>query len=162
MKKTATRPTSKRALTLRKQHPTVKIQISATIEPQVLAWVDERADNRSEQINGDLTRYYRLLAEARTALRARLSPAELSAIVDVQNGHVYAPRLSHDDISANIEDACRLDGLADKWSIDGRGLVETLSALDLWQLTALADATERFWHAVGEGDTTRDPARALD
>lgn len=124
--------------------------------------MDERADNRSEQINGDLTRYYRLLAEARTQLRTRLSSSEIAAIIDVQNGHIYAPRLSHYEISANIEDACRLDGLAEKWSIDGRVLVETLQAMDLWQITALADATERFWHAVGEGNHKMDPARALD
>ena len=161
MKKQKTTPAPKPTLTPRKKTG-VREKISLTIEPEVLAWVDERADNRSEQINGDLTRYYRLLADARTQLRARLSPAEMSAIIDVSNGHVYAPRLSHYEFSANIEDACRLEGLADKWSIDGRALVDTLTALDLWQLTALADAISRWWHAVGEGDATRDPARALD
>lgn len=128
----------------------------------MLAWIDERADNRSEQINGDLTRYYRLLAEGRSALRELLSPAEISAIIDVQNGHWYATKLYADEIWANVEDGCRLDGLAEKWAIDGPALVAKLQALDLWQVHALADATQRFWHAVGGGDHTREPARALE
>ena len=142
--------------------PTIRAKLSITIQPDVLASIDERADNRSEQINSDLTRYYRLVAEARASLRTLLSPAELSAIIDVQNGHWYAPRLSHQEITANIDDACRLDGLAEKWRIDGATLVAKLMPLDLWQITALCDATERLWHGVGEGDHTRDPARALD
>ena len=155
------KPTSKPTLTPHKKTELRK-PISVTIEPEVLAWIDERGDNRSEQINSHLTRYYQLLSEARRSLRALLSPAELSAIIDVQNGHWYAPRLSHYEISANIEDACRLDGLAEKWSIDGPALAATITALDLWQIHALCDATERFWHAVGEGDHRRDPARALE
>jgi len=158
-KKKTTTPTP--TLTPRPQSG-VREKLSITIEPEVLALIDARADNRSEQINGDLLRYYRLLAEARTSLRALLPPAELYAILDVQNGHWYAPRLSHHEITANVEDACRLDGLADKWSIDGSALVAKLTALDLWQITALADATVRFWRAVGEGDHGRDPARALE
>jgi len=155
------KPTPTPVLAPRKK-AALKRPISITLDPAMIAELDARADNRSERITMDLTRYYRLLEEERSALRAHFLPAELCAIIDVQNGHWYAPRLSHHEITANIEDACRLDGLAEKWSIDGPALGAKLTALDLWQITALADATERFWHAVGEGDHQRDPARALD
>ena len=140
----------------------VREKISITIEPEVLALIDARGDNRSERITMDLTRYYRLLEEERSALRAHFSGAELSAIIDVQNGHVYAPKLYCHEISGNVFDGCRQDGLDTKWKIDGPALVAKIDALNFWQIHALADATERFWHAVGEGDHTRDPARALD
>lgn len=142
--------------------PGTKKPISITIEPEVLDWLDERGDNRSEGVTRDLTRYYRLLAEARTTLRDKISPAELSAIIDVQNGHWYAKKLHADEIWANVEDGCRLDGLAAKWDIDGPALVEKLKTLDLSCVHALSDATERFWQAVGHGDHQRDPAISLD
>lgn len=145
-----------------RKHPDPRKPITITIEPEVLTWVDALADNRSERINNYLTRYYQLLGEARRSLRELLSPAEISAIIDVQNGHWYAPRLSYHEISANIEDACRLDGLEKKWGIDGSALAAKITALDLCQIHALCDATERFWHAVGHGEHMRDPAKALD
>lgn len=136
--------------------------ISITIDPDLLTQIDLRGENRSEILRTDLSRYYRLLAEARTRLRDLLAPAELSAIIDVQNGHWYGERLHADEIFANVEDGCRLEGLHRKWVIDGPALVEKLKTLDLLAVHALADATQRFWRAVGEGDHTRDPARALD
>lgn len=154
----------------KKQPPTLtarkpdqrKKPIAITIDPAILDQLDARGDNRSEQIRTDLSRYYRLLAEARARLRELLTPAELSAIIDIQNGHWYHERLEAIEIWANVEDGCRLDGLAEKWKIDGPALVEKLRGLDLLSVHALTDATQRFWHAVGEGDHTRDPARALD
>jgi hypothetical protein len=110
----------------------------------------------------DLSRYYRLLAEARTRLREILTPAELAAIIDVQNGHWYHERLDPVEIWANVEGGCRLEGLDTRHKIDGPALVEKLQSLDLLQVHALADATVRFWHAVGEGDAFRDPRKALD
>ena len=143
-------------------------KLSITLDPVVLAAVELRMDapggrDRSGVLSRDLARYYALLREARARLRAQLTPAELSAILDVQNGHLYGSGLLwSDEIWVNVEDGCRLDGLAEKWAIDGAALVAKLRALDLLAVHALADATQRFWHAVGSGDQTRAPARALD
>ena len=149
------------SLTLKKRATRKRIT-PITIDEPLLARIDERWDNRSEAIRTDLGRYYRLLAEARATLREILTPDELAAIVDVQNGHWYQGRLDGSEIWANVEDGCRLEGLADKWSIDGPALVTKLRGLDLLAVHALADATQRFWHAVGAGDERRDPRRALD
>jgi hypothetical protein len=139
-----------------------KKPISITIEPQVLAWVDERADVRSEQINGDLARYYRLLAEIRPTLRERFSPEEISLILDSCNGWMMdfsSPQF----IWANVADSIRLNQLDQKWGVSKPDdLVQRLRGLSLLESIALADAITRWWHAVGEGDHTRDPARALD
>lgn len=148
-------------LTARKPD-TRKKPIAITIDPAILEQLDQRGDNRSEQIRMDLSRYYRLLAEARGRLRTLLTPAELSAIIDIQNGHWYHERLDLAEITANVADGCRLEGLDKKWNIDGSALLDKLRTLDLLSVHALTDATQRFWHAVGEGDHTRDPARALD
>ena len=140
----------------------VREKISLTLEPEVLAWVDERADNRSEQINGDLTRYYRLLAKARPALRERLSPAELSLILDACNGWMM-DFASPGYIWMEVADSIRLNGLHTKWKVENPdGLVQRLRALSWMESMALADAIARWWHAVGAGDHTREAARALE
>lgn len=140
----------------------VKRAIVATLDPATLAQLAARNENRSEQIRLDLSRYYQLLAEARIQLRQLLTPAELSAIIDIQNGHWYAEYIAAREITANIEDGCRFEGLDTKWGIDGPTLIAKLNTLDPLSLHALADATQRFWQAVGEGDERRPPHRALD
>jgi hypothetical protein len=149
------------ALTQAKRRGKQKLSIS--LDAALLPDLDARGKDRSAILSRDLTRYYRLLAAARAQVREILTPGELSAIMDVQNGHWYRPGLLRaDEIWANVEDGCRLDGLDKKWSVDGPALVEKLKTLSLIEVHALADATDRFWHAVGPGDGRCDPARALD
>lgn len=135
--------------------------ISITIDPEVLAHIDERADNRSEQINGDLLRYYRLLAEVRPTLRERFSPAEISLILDACNGWMM-DFSSPAHIWMEVADGIRLNQLDQKWGVEhGTDLVHRIHGLTWIESVALADAIARWWHAVGEGDHTRDPASAL-
>lgn len=145
-----------------KKPDTRKKPIAITIDPDVLRWVDERADNRSEQINGDLTRYYRLLAEMRPTLRERFSPEEISLILDACNGwmmDVSAP--AH--IWVEVADAIRLNQIDAKWEVqDGQALVQRIRGLSWIESIALADSITRWWQAVGNEDERRDPARALD
>jgi len=157
MKKSTSKPT----LTPRTKAG-IREKISLTLEPEVLAWVDERADNRSEQINGDLTRYYRLLAEARPTLRERFSPAELSLILDACNGWMMDFQ-SPTYIWMEVADSIRLNGLEQKWKVAApEDLVQRLRDLSWIESVALADAIARWWHAVGEGDHMRDATRALE
>jgi len=145
-----------------KTKPASRQPISITIEPEVLAWIEERADNRSEQINGDLTRYYRLLAEIRPTLREKFSPQELSLILDACNGWMM-DFASPTYIWMEVADAIRLNGLDRKWEVaTPDDLVRRIRALSWPESIALADAIARWWHAVGEGDHTREAARALE
>lgn len=128
----------------------------------MLAQLDERGDNRSEQISGDLSRYYRLLAEVRPALRERFSRAELALILDACNGWMMDVA-SPSYLWVEVADAIRLNGIDTKWEVADPGdLIQRVRALSGLESIALADAIARWWHAVGDGDHTRDPARALD
>jgi hypothetical protein len=140
-----------------------KQKLSISLDERLLPELDARGEERSAVLSRDLARYYALLREARAQLRERLTPGELSAVIDVLNGHLFSPDILRGiEIWANVEDGCRLDGLDRKWEIDGAALVEKLKGLSLPEVHTLADATERFWHAVGAGEGHRDPARALD
>jgi hypothetical protein len=142
----------------RREKQKLSISLDAALLPELAA----RGEERSAVLSRDLARYYALLREARVALRERLTPAELSAILDVQNGHWYRPGLlDAGEIWANVEDGCRLDGLDKKWGIDGAVLVEKLKVLSPIEVHALADATERFWESVSR-DEKPEIERALD
>jgi len=94
-------------------------------------------------------RYLQLL---RRTPRADLTEAEVNAIRDALNGTILEPA---EDIRGalwvDIEDAC-VDGLAEKWEIDGPALVARLKALDYAQEVRLVEEVERFWnrHARAE------------
>ena len=149
-------------LTPRKKS-SVKTQISLAIDFDLLALIAERGENRSEVIRRDGLRYYRLLADARRALRERFSGPEISLIIDACNGWWILSPEDCRSVDHNIEDAIRLDGLDQKWNVpDSADLVARLRGLTWLEAVALCDAIERFWHAASEGDHARDPARALD
>lgn len=59
---------------------------------------------------------------------------------------------------AGIEDSIKLDGLADKWGVDGPGLVARLQALSYPETVAMVDTVERFWHLVSAGAATGEAA----
>ena len=156
------KPTSKPALAPHRKAG-LKKPISITLDPALIATLDLRGDNRSDRVAQDLTRYYRLLAETRPTLRERFQPAELALILDACNGWWITSPEDCRSVWHNVEDAIRLDALDTKWAVaDGVGLVQRLRDLTWLESLALCDAIERFWHAVGEGDHRRDPARALD
>lgn len=49
-------------------------------------------------------------------------------------------------------DACRLDGIAEKWGIDGSSLVARLSALGFAARVAILDDAIRFWARSDEAE----------
>lgn len=151
--------------TLTPQRKRSPAKLSLTIDPEVIRHLDLRGEERSPVVSRDLERYYRLLAETRPTLRERFSPAEISLVIDACNG--WATWMEPFDllrlIWANVEDSIRLDGLDQKWEIpDPPGLVQRLKSLSPVEVLALCDAVERFWHAVGQGDHSRDLTTALD
>lgn len=126
-------------------------KLSITLQPSVLESVDARGErgaaNRSGVISRDLERFYEALRRARAELRKKLSEAEMSAILDNLNGVWMAEPVSINLIYANVADGLE-DGLAEKWKIDGKALVEKLRSLSFIESCALADASERWWNRV--------------
>lgn len=109
----------------------------------------------------DLARYQEALRHARHKLRQRLSSAEMSAVLDVLNGHWFSEPSSISYIYAEVEDAVELNRLDEKWGINGRYLVTLLSQLSYIESCALADAAEQFWTRVSRGENDLSPEDAF-
>ncbi len=106
----------------------------------------------------DLKRYYHALGvELRSV---ELSEAEASLIVDALNGW-YAEPYTVQLLWAEVADAIRLDGLADKWHCDGDALTAKLQSLSYSQALAVVDATERFWIRNEAGESLAEQLRAV-
>jgi hypothetical protein len=97
----------------------------------------------------DLERYYHALGE--TLRTVTLSEREALLICDALNGTLVEPHTAQ-LLWAQIDDAIRLDGLADKWEVDGPALVARLRTLSYCQALAVTDAVERWWAAGPRGD----------
>lgn len=98
-----------------------------------------------------------------------LTRNEKGAILDVLNGTVFDKR-SEDynlvdaftgrqigaglggQIAHSIVEACDLDGLADRWQIDGPHLVSKLESLSKEDGRALARAAAAWWNRVSDGE----------
>ena len=112
------------------------------LRPETEKELSARGENRSHVIARDLDRFYNL---CRRAIReVPLSEKEACLIVDSLNGTVLDANTAQ-SLWFSIEDSINLDGLADKWGVDGASLVEKLKELNAFQAMAIADAAERFW-----------------
>jgi len=123
---------------------------SVNLQPATIAKLDERG-SRSSVINRDLDRLYTLYSRA--LRRIGLTIDEACLIVDVLNGTIRDTR-SALMFSFGVKDAIELDGLDEKWNVDGRALIEKLSTLDEISCMAVVDAAERYWY--GEKYRTMD------
>lgn len=104
--------------------------------------VETRTDGAPAQtVRRDLERYYALLSLALASVD--LNAGEASLIVDALSG-IAISLTTAKMLAAEIEDALE-DGLAEKWGVDGRALVATISGWTLAQRMAVLDAVERFW-----------------
>lgn len=90
----------------------------------------------------DLERYRAIVGAAE--LELSFSTAELNAIFDSCNGTIFEPFTADPGICHNVQDAL-LDGLGDKWEVDGDKLVAKLRKLTPAQSWALVEKIERYW-----------------
>lgn len=72
-------------------------------------------------------------------------------LVDAFTGRQIRPGLGG-QIAASVLDAIEHDRLAEKWSVDGAGLVAKLEVLDKDEGLALARAVRAWWDRVGAGE----------
>ena len=127
----------------RQNHTSINIDQATAIA------VDERrrdGETRTTRIGQDLTDYYALLDAGLRRARLTLTPAEAALIIDAQNAVLV--QLEHwagQSLAHQVEDAISLDGLADKWQVDGEALVAKLAELGDIACIALVDWAARFW-----------------
>lgn len=115
--------------------------VSVNLQPEILDALAERGQ-RAPTINRDLERLYSLYDRA--LRRVDLTIDEACLIVDALNGTLHDV-LSGTRFWFGVQDAIELDGLDEKWNVDGKALIEKLSALDDLTAMAIVDAAERFW-----------------
>jgi len=99
--------------------------------------------SRSGYLNAVADRYRKICIRSRPTL----SVGEWCCLIDALNGTVLSDNIDYGStiLWGSIEDACKLDGLGEKWSIDGPALVAKLKQLDLAGVVSVIDAVERFW-----------------
>lgn len=128
-------------------------KLSITVSPAVLAEIERREEgNVSAVFNRSLERYFALLSRSLARWREQLSDDECALIIDATNGTMFADTFSLGYLAAEVADAISMDGLADKWGVDGPALVEKLGASGIMGQTALIDASERWWGRVAAGE----------
>ena len=134
-------------------------RLSITIPAHTLAHVEarqarqgeEQSYDRSAVIARSLDRYFYALAAARRGLRERFSAGEQGLLLDVANGALFASPSAVGFIE-HVVAAGIVDGLAEKWHVDGPALVGKLAALTYAEKLALIDAAERWWNRAARGE----------
>lgn len=109
--------------------------------------------DRSAVVCRALDRYAEVVRRSTPAL----SPAEWKLVVDSLNGVLHEPASLITAAAAGIADSIQLDGLAEKWEVDGPAFVKRLRALAYPQLVALVDVAERYWAAHARGEKPKVP-----
>lgn len=81
----------------------------------------------------------------RQRVETKFAEAELNALRDCCNGTLFEPaQLIDGAILANFEDSA-IDGLYDKWTIDGPATAAKIAALSYPEQVALVEAIEQWW-----------------
>lgn len=129
-----------------REFPTAPAQtVCFRASAELLRDLDARgAPSRGRAVREFLDWYLPLVAQERTRLLRQFGSAELHALLDVTNGWYVTPEAAP-LLWAEVEDACRLDGLAGRWEIDGAALVAKLRALSPIQAGVLVDALRQAW-----------------
>lgn len=105
----------------------------------------------------DALNLYTLLGLGLSRAKKKMTRSEAKLILDVQNGSWVDGSLSvwiAGGLAHQVADGIDLDGLADKWGVDGPALVAKLEALGELETIGLLDWAARFW----EGDIQADDA----
>jgi hypothetical protein len=94
----------------------------------------------------DLTRFYLLLNHALETVE--LTPEEAMLLCDALNGLRFDFNIDPSrSLFSEIQDAIETDDLANKWQVDGSGLLMKIKSCSTLQAVAIIDAIERFWSA---------------
>ncbi len=128
--------------------------------PEQLASAIEARRDHGEPLGAvartQLERYFALLDQELE--RVQLSEAEAMLICDSLNGIISDPQTMRIGLWAGVDDSIHLDGLDEKWSVDGPALIAKLRALTPAQAFAVTDAVECWW---GRNEIDEDPRERL-
>ncbi len=112
------------------------------LSPEKIGVIESRGKNASASLERIIDRYGELMRRS----RPELTEAQWNLIYDAMNGTLHEPaQLIRGSVAHGIGDAIALDGLADKWQVDGPALINLLASLTYAQEVAVVDAAERYW-----------------
>jgi hypothetical protein len=127
------------------------IWVGEALERALAERVEEGRAMRSTSgvINSIADRYGEVVRRSMPSL----SQNEWMLIFDSLNGVILSDSAqSVAGLWGGIEDSIRLDGLDEKWQVNGPALVDRLRALSYPEQVAIADTAERFWAQFGNKD----------
>ena len=81
-------------------------------------------------------------------MKGRFTSHELKLMIDVMNGTILTPEIAGLHLPINVRDGIALDGLDEKWSIDGKALEAKLTQMSTPELLILEIWIQGFWQAV--------------
>ena len=139
------------------RYPRIQFRAGDLLGPLALREDGNRL-SRDRVAARDLARYYAVLASE--LARLDLTRNETMLIIDSLNGTVHDTPESARLLWAGVADAITLDGLAEKWSVDGPALVAKLRSLSLAGALAVIDAAERWWILASAADDAGGAAPA--
>lgn len=147
-------------MTDRAPYPNASFRLTGTLADSVQARTSQsQTGSLAAAAKRDLERYYEVLQ--RDLASVTFTEGEAMLILDVCNGTLWSG-WSAPLLWANIEDALE-DGYAEKWKVDGPGLVARLRALTPGQSMAVVDAVERWWNLEDRDQLSRtESLRAVD
>ena len=122
---------------------------SISLDPSVVESMELREPQLSTAITKSLARYLYAMGDARHRLGPQFSDKECGLMLDACNGTLFYP-FSINLLSAGIEDAIEMDGLAPKWDVDAEGLLKKLNGLDYFERLVIVDAIEVWWNRTSE------------
>lgn len=130
-------------------------QTSLSVPAELSLKIDSRVDkmagkSRSAQVVADLETYLALLDRGLAIARRDLTRAEAQLILDVRNGAwtesgqaaIFA---AFSGLRHAVSDAIELDGVAEKWQVDGPALLAKLDALAGAPALAIIDWCAQMW-----------------
>lgn len=124
-----------------------------------VAWLGRYGNNFSGQVHEDLALLQEATRHGESLLAGKFTVAEACLLCDVLNGHLFSPQFfgaGPQLLAAEVEDGCRLDGLGDKWSVDGAALAAKCASLSPWEAYAVMHLTRTFWAGDHDGAEIRD------
>lgn len=101
----------------------------------------------SHRINRLGDRYREIMR--RTQIEKKLTEAEWNLMRDSLNGTINEPASQITRLWHGIEDSIKLDGLAQKWDVDGDALLSKLRDLTYVEEVAAVEFVERWWIEKG-------------
>jgi hypothetical protein len=106
--------------------------------------------SRNQGIEYALEAWPVLCKRALVELQGKFSVDELRLLIDVFNGTALTPSMAGQHIATQVADAIALDGLDQKWGIDGPRMMSRLKRLAPIMLASLEIWANGYWYTKPE------------